>query len=92
MHQRLSDVGLALDPSLEITSPELQALLEDWANEAGMRPPQSALKTFLQTASCTLRNSRIDGKRVRVWEGFGVQQTEEDDEYERDEREGMQQH
>jgi putative DNA primase/helicase len=90
----ISDVGLALDPSLKITSPELQELLEEWSTEAGVRPPKSALKTFLETSGCTLRSSRIDGcdKRIRVWKGFGVQQTEDDDEYERDEREGMQQH
>ena len=89
----MNDVGLALDPNLEITSPELQRLFREWSEEAGLKdPPRSDLKKVLEDVGCTLRNSRIDGKRVRVWEGFGLQQTEEDDEYERDEREGMQQH
>jgi putative DNA primase/helicase len=89
----MSEVGLALDPSLEITSPELQRLFREWSGEAGLRnPSQSDLLKVLKKAGCTLRNSRIDGKRVRVWEGFGVQLTEEDEEFERDEREGLQQY
>ena len=89
----MNDVGLALDPSLEITSPELQRLFREWSEEAGLKdPPRSDLKKVLEDAGCTQRKPRRDGKRVKIWTGIGLQKSEEDDEYERDEREGMQQH
>ena len=87
----MSDVGLALDPSLKIRSKELQALLKEWAEEAGIPAPVRQLKSVMENAGCTDKKPRIDGERVKILIGIGLRKSEEDEQYELDEREGVQQ-
>ena len=73
----LKDEQLVVDPELEIAKAELKELWDSWCKENGVRRPIGDLNSWLEDEnSLTWTQKRVDGKRPRIWEGFGIKKEE----------------
>jgi hypothetical protein len=71
-----ADVGLAFGEDLEIRSSELRDLLKSWVESEGVESPGRDLSDWLVEHGARKDRPRIDGRRVVVWSGVGLAETD----------------